>query len=52
LSTEAWETKTAIAPAMKKAGIRQVRTCSRAYSWSIMKASSPDWRITGWLQGT
>jgi len=32
LRTEAWDTKTAIAPAMKKAGMRHVRTCSRAYS--------------------
>ena len=30
--TDAWETKTAIAPAIKNAGIRQVSTCSRAYS--------------------
>jgi hypothetical protein len=29
--TAAWLTKTPIAPAMKKAGIRQRSTCSRAY---------------------
>ena len=52
LSTEAWDTNVAMAPAMKKAGIRQVKTCSRAYSWSIIKASSPDCRMTGLLQGT
>jgi hypothetical protein len=28
-----------MAPAIKKAGIRQVRTCSRAYSCSIKKDS-------------
>ena len=30
--TAAWETKTAMAPAMKKAGIRQVRTWAERYS--------------------
>jgi len=39
--TAAWDTKTPMAPAMKNAGTRHVRTCSLAYSWSIMKASSP-----------
>jgi hypothetical protein len=31
LITEAWLTNTTIAPAMKKAGMRQSRTCSCAY---------------------
>jgi hypothetical protein len=52
LRTDACDTNTAIAPAIKKAGMRQVRTCSRAYSCSIMKASNPDCRIIGWLHGT
>ncbi len=51
LSTDAWDTKTAMAPAIKKAGIRQVKTCFLAYSWSIIKASSPDWRIVGLSHG-
>ncbi|EKD34155.1 MAG: hypothetical protein ACD_75C02447G0001 [uncultured bacterium] len=37
--TEAWLTKTPIAPAMKKAGTRQSRTCSRAYHLTRWKAS-------------
>ena len=37
--TEAWLTKTLIAPAMKKAGTRQRSTWSRAYSCSIANDS-------------
>ena len=32
--TEAWEMNTAIAPAMKKAGTKQVSTCAERYSSS------------------
>ncbi len=38
--TAAWLTKTPIAPAMKKAGTRQSRTCSRAYHLASWNASS------------
>ena len=37
--TEALLTKTDMAPAMKKAGIRQRRTCSRAYHLTNARAS-------------
>ena len=52
LMTEPWLTKTAITPAMKKAGSRQRMTCSRAYhrarssvaSMAVMKRSLPSGR--------
>jgi hypothetical protein len=44
--TDAWLTKTDIAPAIKKAGIRQRKTCSLAYHRTKANDSK-----TGFLRG-